>query len=236
MDTEKDVLQVGLLCYPRITQLDLAGPYEVLARVPDAKVHIVWKDTSPVKDEHGFSITPDLALSDSPQFDVIFVPGGNGQQDLMEDQEVLNFLKTQGRNARYVVSVCTGSLILGAAGLLNGYRATSHWLFLPLLELLGAIPTKERVVIDRNRVTAAGVSAGIDAALRLVALLRGDKVAQSIQLQIEYDPQPPFDCGSVSKAPEWLVQRITERAKPLFDSRREMAERVAKSHAGAIQG
>jgi cyclohexyl-isocyanide hydratase len=233
----KGLLQVGMLCYPRITQLDLTGPFEVLARMPDTKVHILWKDTSPVKDERGFVIVPDLTLRDAPRLDVIVVPGGPGQQDLMEDGEVRDFLRIQGRTAQYIVSVCTGSLVLAASGLLDGYRATCHWLFLPLLQLLGAIPTRERVVIDRNRVTAAGVSAGIDCAFHLVALLRGQETAQSIQLQLEYDPQPPFDCGSMSKAPEWLVQRITERAQPLIEARRLVAERISKAHAsGAIQG
>lgn len=227
--TNKDLLQVGMLCYPRITQLDLTGPYEVLARMSDTQVHILWKKRSPVKDERGFCIVPDLALCDAPPLDVIVVPGGLGQQELMEDDEVLGFLKTQGHSARYVVSVCTGSLLLGAAGLLNGYRATCHWLFLPLLGLFGATPTRERVVIDRNRVTAAGVSAGIDCALHLVSLLRGERAAQSIQLGIEYDPKPPFTCGSMNEAPEWLIQTITERAQPLIEERRLVAERVAKA-------
>ena len=145
----------------------------------------------------------------------------------MQDDEVLSFLRTQATSAHYMVSVCTGSLILGAAGLLQDYPATCHWMFLPLLEPLGAIPTRERVVIDRNRVTAAGVSAGVDCALHLVSLLRGREAAQAIQLQIEYDPQPPFDCGSTHKAPEWLVRKLTERGKPTFEARREVVERIS---------
>lgn len=230
--TATNPLQVGLLCCPRLTQLDMTGPYEVLARMPDTVVHILWKDTAPVKTEDGFCIVPDLRLREAPELDVLVVPGGLGQQDLMEDDEVLNFLREQAETARYVVSVCTGSLLLAAAGLLRGYRATCHWMFLPLLEPLGAIPTPERVVIDRNRVTAAGVSAGIDCALHLVALLRGQEAAEAIQLQIEYDPRPPFDCGSASKAPKSLVQKLMDASKATIDARRAMVERVSKGGSG----
>jgi cyclohexyl-isocyanide hydratase len=155
----KNPLQVGMLCYPRFTQLDLTGPYEVLSRMPDTQVHILWKDTAPVKTEGGFCIVPNLKLGDSPKLDVLVVPGGLGQQDLMEDDEALTFLRTQAETARYVVSVCTGSLLLGAAGLLRGYRATCHWMFLPLLEPLGAIPTRGRVV-DRSESRYRGWGVG----------------------------------------------------------------------------
>ncbi len=221
-------LQVGMLCYPRLTQLDLTGPYEILSRMSNTEVHILWKNTAPVKAERGFSIVPDLRLRETPKLDVLVVPGGLGQQDLMEDEEVLNFLRIQAETARYVVSVCTGSLLLAAAGLLRGYRATCHWVFLPLLEPMGAIPTPERVVIDRNRITAAGVSAGIDCALHLVSLLRGEEAAEAIQLQIEYDPQPPFHCGSANKAPRALVQRLTEASRATIDARRTTIERLSK--------
>jgi cyclohexyl-isocyanide hydratase len=220
-------LQVGFLCYPRLTQLDMTGPYEVLVRMPNTKVHILWKEKSPVSTEDGLQIVANCSLADSPKLDVIVVPGGLGQQDLMEDQQVLGFLRTQAETARYVVSVCTGSLVLGAAGLLKGYRATCHWMFLHLLELLGAIPTAERVVVDRNRITGAGVSAGIDCALQLVSLLRGQEAAQAIQLQIEYDPQPPFDCGSPRKAPDWLVSRLKDSAKTTIAARRALVNRIA---------
>jgi len=224
-------LQVGFLCYPRLTQLDMTGPYEVLVRMPNTKVHILWKDAIPVSTEDGLQIFANCSLADSPKLDVIVVPGGLGQQDLMEDQQVLGFLRTQAKTARYVVSVCTGSLLLGAAGLLKGYRATCHWMFLDLLQLLGAIPTAERVVIDRNQITGAGVSAGIDCGLQLASLLRGQEAAQSIQLQIEYDPQPPFDCGSPRKAPDWLVNRLRESAKSTIGARRAVVNRIALSHS-----
>jgi len=222
-------LQVGMLCYPRLTQLDLTGPYEVLSRMPDAEVHILWKDTAPVKTERGFCIVPTLSLPESPNLDVLVVPGGLGQQDLMDDDEVLSFLRKQVECARYLVSVCTGLLLLAAAGLLRGYRATCHWMFLLLLEPLGAIPIQERVIIDRNRITAAGVSAGIDRALQLVSLLGGQEVAQAIQLQIEYDPHPPFRCRSPNTAPENLVRRITEESQTVLDARRATIQRLSKA-------
>lgn len=226
--TPKKPLEVGMLCYPRLTQLDMTGPYEVLSRMSDTQVHILWKDTAPVKTEGGFCIVPNLKLRDAPRLDVVVVPGGIGQQDLMEDDEVLGFLKIQAESARYMVSVCTGSLLLAAAGLLRGYRATCHWMFLPLLEPLGVIPTPERVVTDRNRITAAGVSAGIDCALYVASLLRGQEAAEAIQLQIEYDPQPPFHCGSAKTAPQSLVQRLMETSKATIDARREMVKRISK--------
>jgi cyclohexyl-isocyanide hydratase len=227
----KNPLQVGMLCYPRLTQLDLTGPYEVLCRMPDTQVHVLWKDTTPVKAEGGLCIVPNRNLGESPNMDVVLVPGGLGQQDLMEDDEVLSFLMEQAETARYMVSVCTGSLLLAAAGLLRGYRATCHWLFLPLLEPLGAIPIRERVVIDRDRVTAAGVSAGIDCGLQLAALLGGRQVAEAIQLQIEYDPEPPFSCGSVNTAPESLVRRLTEASEATLAARCSTAHRLSKNGA-----
>jgi len=233
--TENRPLYLGLLCFPGLTQLDMTGPYEVLVRMPGARVSVVWKDTSPVKTEGGLHIVPDLALADTPGFDVLVVPGGKGQQDLMEDKEILGFLRSQAETARYTVSVCTGSLLLAAAGLLRGYRATCHWLYLPLLKPLGAIPVSERVVVDRNRITAAGVSAGIDCALQLVSLLRGEKAAKAIQLQMEYDPQPPFDCGSPNKAPAWLVQAVTEAAASTIEARRALVGRFADAHSGSAE-
>lgn|SRR5262249_3433128 len=224
-------LQVGMLCYPRLTQLDLTGPCEVLSRMPNTEVHILWKNNAPVKTESGFCIVPNLTLHESVILDVLVVPGGHGQQDLMEDDEVLSFLRRQAETARYLVSVCTGSLLLAAAGLLRGYRATCHWMFLSLLEPLGAIPTHDRVVIDRNRITAAGVSAGIDCGLQLVSFLRGQETAEAIQLQIEYDPQPPFDCGSPKTAPKDHVRRLTEASKATFDARHATVRRLCKGHA-----
>lgn len=167
-------LNIGLLLFPEVDQLDFTGPFEVLSRVPDSTVHIIWKSRAPLADMKGLLLTPTMILTECPQLDLIVVPGGYGQQKLMVDDEVLSFLRNQSRHARYVSSVCTGALVLGAAGLLKGYRATTHWTALPLLELLGATPVNERVVTDRNRVTGAGVTSGLDVALTLAALLRGE--------------------------------------------------------------
>jgi cyclohexyl-isocyanide hydratase len=220
-------LRVGLLCFPRLTQLDLTGPYEVLARLPDTETRLVWKDRNPVASDRGMRIVPDTTMGEAPRFDLILVPGGPGQQDLMEDEQTLDFLRSQAASAQYVASVCTGSLVLAAAGLLQGYRATCHWLSLPLLERLGAIPVSERVVVDGNRITTAGVSAGIDGALRIAAMLRGEAAAQAIQLQIEYDPAPPFAAGSPQRAPKEIVQHVEKQAANLIEARRRTVERVA---------
>jgi cyclohexyl-isocyanide hydratase len=221
-------LLVGMLCYPRLTQLDLTGPYEVLSRMPDAELHILWKDTAPVKTERGFCIVPTLSLPESPNLDVLVVPGGLGQRDLMDDDEVLSFLRKQVERTLPGLRL-HGLALAGGSGTASGYRATCHWMFLPLLEPLGAMPIQERVVIDRNRITAAGVSAGIDCALQLVSLLGGQEVAQAIQLQIKYDPHPPFRCGSPNTAPENLVRRITEESRTVLDARRATIQRLSKA-------
>ncbi len=193
---------IGMLIFPRMTQLDLTGPYEVLARAPNAKVDLVARTLDPVASDRGLQIVPTATYDDCPQLDVIVVPGGPGQQELMEDEAALGFLRKQAAGAKYVTSVCTGSLVLGAAGLLKGKRATSHWGALEHLKLLGAVPVSERVVMDGNVVTGAGVTSGIEFALRLAAILEGEEAARDIQLQIEYDPAPPFDCGSPKTARE----------------------------------
>jgi cyclohexyl-isocyanide hydratase len=207
---------IGMLLFPRLTQLDLTGPLEVLHRVPDTKVHLVWKDLSPVRAESGFSVLPTTTLDECPPLDVVFVPGGFGQVALMTDEVVLGFLRRHGARARYVTSVCTGALVLGAAGLLAGYQATTHWAYVDLLSTFGAIYAKGRVVIDRNRMTGGGVTAGIDFGLRLAAALAGDHVARSIELGLEYNPEPPFGCGHPDLADPALVAEIKAR----LDARR----------------
>src|ERR1700690_1431003 len=187
--------RIGMLLFPRMTQLDLTGPYEVLARLPDTKVELVSRTMEPVTTDRGMQIVPMVTYTDCPVLDVIMVPGGAGQQDLMEDEATLAFLRKTAAAAKYVTSVCTGSLVLGAAGLLKGKRATSHWSVVDHLALLGAIPTHERVGRAGNVITGGGVTAGIDFALSVVAELAGPEVAQAIQLQIEYAPAPPFDAG-----------------------------------------
>jgi cyclohexyl-isocyanide hydratase len=206
---------IGMLLYPRLTQLDLTGPFELFHRVPDAKVHLLWKDMAPVHADSGLGLLPTTMLADVPPLDVVFVPGGAGIDELLVDREVLDFLATQAARARYVTSVCTGALVLGAAGLLRGYRATTHWAYMDLLPIVGAIPTSERVVIDRNRVTAGGVTAGIDFGLTVLAELAGEAFAKSTQLAIEYDPAPPFHSGH----PRVAEPAILESVKRAFSKR-----------------
>src|SRR6266851_1733377 len=179
-------LQIGLVIFPRVTQLDLTGPVQVFSSVPGAKVHLIWKRIEPVPSDSVLTLTPTMTFADCPQLDVICVPGGVGSDDLLNDEEVLDFLRRQAEGARYVTSVCTGSLVLGAAGLLKGYRAACHWMSRDQLALLGAIPVAERVVKDRNRITGGGVTSGIDFALAVVAELRGEEAAKAVQLGIEY--------------------------------------------------
>ncbi len=212
--------EIGLLLFPKLTQLDLTGPLEPLSRLSDSRVHLIWKTLDPVASDRGLALLPTTTLETCPALDVILVPGGAGQIELMDDLPVLEFLARQAAGAKYVASVCTGSLVLGAAGLLRGYRATTHWMSLPELPFLGAIPVSERVVIDRNRVTGAGVSAGLDLGLTLAALLRGDREASAIQLGMEYDPQPPF-----RPAPD-LKALLTSRMQPLLARRHEATLRA----------
>jgi cyclohexyl-isocyanide hydratase len=219
---------IGMLLFPRLTQLDLTGPYEVLVRLPNTKVHLVAHTLDPVKTDRGMSIVPTITYADCPQLDVMMVPGGPGQQDLMEDAAVLDFLQRQSRGAKYVTSVCTGSLVLGAAGLLIGKRATSHWAAIEHLKPLGAIPVSERVVVDGNIITGAGVASGIDFALKLAAILEGDEVARQIQLQIEYDPAPPCNSGSPATASPQTVSTLRQRGAALNAQRREVALRAGR--------
>ena len=222
-------IQIGILLYPNVTQLDATGPAQVLSRVPGAKLHMIWKTRDPVPTDAGFSIVPTTTFADCPQLDVICVPGGGGQVEVMVDAEALEFLRKQAAKARYVTSVCTGSLILGAAGLLKGYKSACHWAWRDMLKDFGAIAVAERVVRDRNRISGGGVTAGIDFGLTLAAELAGEDVAKSIQLVLEYDPQPPFDSGSPEKAGTERVKRIRERLAPLLESRRKAnAEAAAR--------
>ncbi len=220
-------MHIGLLLFPRLTQLDLTGPFEVLAHVPGATVHLLWKTTDPVAAITGMAIVPDTTLAACPQLDVICVPGGSGVAAVMEDEEVLDFLRRQAAGARYVTSVCTGALVLGAAGLLRGKRATTHWGSHDFLASLGAIPTKGRVVRDGNIFTGGGVTAGIDFALTLVAEMCGPDVAQSIQLAIEYAPAPPFQAGSPDSAPAKVVDMARSHLSAMRAEREALMGRVA---------
>lgn len=201
-------LHIGFLLFPNVTQLDLTGPAQVLSRVPGAKTHLVWKTREPVPTDVGFSINPTTSFADCPQLDVLCVPGGFGVEALFEDEATLSFLRSQAEGARYVTSVCNGSLVLGVAGLLRGYRSACHWMWLPLLERFGAEPVAERIVRDRNRISGGGVTAGIDFGFALAAELAGEEAARTIQLALEYDPQPPFDAGSPQGAGPEIVARL----------------------------
>lgn len=225
--------QIGMLLFPAMTQLDFTGPYEVFARLPDTAIHVVAKTHEPVRSERGLVFLPTITCEGCPPLDVLVVPGGPGQQQLMDDEVVLGFLREQANYAKYVTSVCTGALVLGAAGLLQGYRATTHWLSLPLLRLFGAIPVEDRVVVDRTRVTGGGVTAGIDFALRLAVILRGEAVAQQIQLQMEYSPDPPFDSGSAARAPREIVEIIRSATQRFQLERLRTCEQAAKRIASA---
>ena len=219
--------QFGLLLFPELTQLDLTGPAEVFGMAPGGTVHLLWKTRDPVATGKGWRIEPTTSFAECPPLDVLCVPGGSGQIALMEDEEVLAFLRRQAATARYVTAVCTGSLVLGAAGLLRGYRAASHWMSRDQLALLGASPVDERVVIDRNRITGGGVTAGIDFALTVVAALSGEEAAKRIQLALEYDPQPPFDCGSPGKAGPARVAALTAAAHERQEKRIAATRRAA---------
>jgi cyclohexyl-isocyanide hydratase len=203
---------IGLLLFPEITQLDLTGPYEVFIKFPDTRVHLVWKTRGPVTAGGGMQIVPDTTFADCPQLDLICVPGGSGMNALLNDAETLDLIRAQAKGARYVTSVCTGALVLGAAGLLKGKRAATHWMSREMLSAFGATPVAERVVTDGNVITGGGVTAGIDFALTLAAQAFGPELAQAIQLGIEYDPHPPFDSGSPERAEPGLVEQVRASA------------------------
>jgi cyclohexyl-isocyanide hydratase len=216
-----------MVLFPGLTQLDLTGAYEVLARMPDTRVHLVASTLDPVRSEWGLTILPDATFGDAPPLDVLCVPGGWGVNKRLDDDELLDFLRIRADHARYITSVCSGSLLLGAAGLLRGYRATTHWLSLDLLPLLGAEAVRQRVVRDRNRVTGAGVTAGIDFALALAAELFGPATAQRIQLAIEYAPAPPFESGSPDTAPDDIRDALGRDSADALRQRRALVERAA---------
>ena len=221
------VFRVGLLLFPRLTQLDLTGPYEIMARLPGAEMHLIWKTLDPLQSDTGMRILPTTTLGDCPKLDLIFVPGGPGMNDLLEDREVLEFLRRVSGQVRYITSVCTGSLVLGAAGLLRGRKAASHWMSRDMLRAFGAEPTGERVVVDGNVITGGGVTAGIDFGFRVLAEVAGVQAAQSVQLAVEYDPQPPFDAGSPERADPALVDRVVQASQERQRDRQERVRRAA---------
>lgn len=218
-----------MVLFPGLTQLDLTGPYEVFARMPNARVLLLAETTAPVKSEWGLTITPDASFADTGPVDILCVPGGWGVNAQLENPALLAFLREQGAHARFVTSVCSGALLLGAAGLLRGYRATTHWMSLDMLALFGAEPTEDRVVIDRNRITGGGVTAGIDFGLVVAAALFGADVAQEIQLAIQYQPMPPYQSGLPTTAPANVRDAVLERSTDALTARRNIARRAASA-------
>jgi len=218
---------IGMLIFPDMTQLDFTGPYEVFTQMPGCEVKVVAATLQPVAARGGLKFIPDTTIADAPPLDLVFVPGGPGVGALMEDREVLEFLRRQSQQAKYVTSVCTGALVLGAAGLLKGYRATTHWLSLDLLPVFGAVAMPDRVVFDRNRVTGGGVTAGVDFALSIAGEILGADAAKAIQLLIEYNPAPPYACGHPATADAAVVDKVRAARAPMQTARLEQAKRAA---------
>ncbi|MET7848772.1 DJ-1/PfpI family protein [Streptomyces avermitilis] len=207
-------MQIAIVLYDRFTALDAVGPYEILGRLPDAETVFVAERSGPVRADTGaLALTADKTLAEVPSPGLVVVPGGPGQTAQMENGVLLDWLRAADASSTWTTSVCTGSLLLAAAGLLKGRRATSHWLALDVLGRFGAVPTGERVVFDGKYVTAAGVSSGIDMGLALLGRIAGDEHAQAVQLLTEYDPQPPYDAGSPQKAPAHLVEEFRTRSR-----------------------
>jgi cyclohexyl-isocyanide hydratase len=227
-------LNIGSLLFDDLDQIDLTGPFEVLSRIPNATHRIYAKSVAPVHDVMGLGIKPDATLAEAPQLDILHVPGGRGQEALMEDEDILGWVRRRAQSAKKVLSVCTGALVCGAAGLIRGKRATTHWASFHLLPWFGAIPVDERVVIDGDWIFAAGVTAGIDGALRLVAEVRGVPAAQRIQLDIAYAPEPPFQSGTPATAPREIVEAARRDVAELT-ARREASARRAAARLGIAQ-
>lgn len=209
--TQSTPFNIVFVIFDGITQLDFAGPVQFLSRLPGAKVHVVAKSLSPIQTDCSFSILPSGSFADCPQSDLLCVPGGHGVTPALGDQDIITFIRTQAKGAKWVTSVCTGSMLLGAAGLLHGKRATSHWAYVHLLPLFGAIYEETRVVTDGNLITAGGVTSGIDFALEVIAHVAGEDTARTVQLALEYDPKPPFDGGHPSRTSAHIVDALKAR-------------------------
>lgn len=219
-------LHIGLLVFPKVQQLDLSGPYDVFASTPGVTVHLIWKNLAALHSSSGLQLQPTQTFADCPALDVLCIPGGQGIDPLLEDEQTLAFIRQQARTVKYLTSVCTGALVLGAAGLLKGKRATTHWASHELLESFGAIAVHERVVRDGNLMTGGGVTAGIDFALTLVGELFGEVQAQTVQLQLEYAPAAPFNAGHPSTAPAEVLALASERLRQSIAQRRAIVARV----------
>lgn len=218
---------IGMIVFDDMTALDFVAPQDAFARLPTVTMHVLAKSRDAITTDSGLKLSPDRTLEEAPELDLLFIGGGMGTTALMEDAAVLGFLQQRAPRARWITSVCTGSLVLGAAGLLRGYKATTHWAAMEVLPLLGAEPVHERVVVDRNRITGGGVTAGLDFALAVVAQLYGDEMARRIQLGEEYDPAPPFHAGSPRTAPPATVQHIRGMLAGMTEQRMAAARRAA---------
>lgn len=225
-------MHLGFVVFPKVTQLDLTGPLQVLSQLPGCEAHVVAASRDPVPTDCPFAIVPSTTFDDCPDLDLLCIPGGYGTADAIADGVTVPFVRAQGARARFVTSVCTGAFVLGAAGLLEGRRATTHWAYHDVLTEVGALPTEGRVVVDDAAspivITGGGVTAGIDFGLRVAAQIAGVEAAQTIQLGIEYDPSPPFDAGHPRSAPPELLQRVSER----FAKRKDQFAALIRSHRG----
>lgn len=222
-------LVIGGIIFPDMDQADFTGPFEVLSRLPNGRFLTLAKTLDPIRDANGLILTPEVSFADSPLLDMLLVPGGAGVNAVMEDTETLDFVRQQATQASLVLSVCTGALILGAAGLLKGRRITTHWATHHLLTFFGAIPQNERVVRDESFISTAGVTAGVDGALVAASILAGDEVAQAIQLYMEYDPHPPFDSGTPEKAPASVLANVRAQMATVIQSREDLVHRLTRS-------
>jgi cyclohexyl-isocyanide hydratase len=220
-------IRIGVLIFPDMDQIDFTGPFEVLSRLPQAKVHVIGTRKGPFRDHAGLILTPEVTLAEAPPLDLLQVPGGAGQQALMQDALVLGFIRDHAAAGKPIFSVCTGALLCGAAGILKGRRATTHWASFDLLPYFGAIPVKARYVIDGNIASAAGVTSGIDGALAVAALVRGEATAERIQLDIQYAPDPPFHAGSPEIAPAPVLAAARAAYQPLTIARLKTAKEIA---------
>ncbi len=223
-------MHIGFVLFDQVTQLDFTGPLQVLNRLPGAKIHIISKTMNPVMSDCHLGLVPTVQFGDCPQLDVLCVPGGFGIAAAMSDAKTVRFVAEQARTAKYITSVCTGAFLLGAAGLLKGKKATTHWAYRDLLPLTGAIRQDARVVRDGNIFTGGGVTAGIDFALTLAAEIAGETSAQMIQLALEYDPAPPFQAGSAANAPP----TITKQVRQFYDQRNEVFAKQVRTAMGIL--
>jgi cyclohexyl-isocyanide hydratase len=223
-------MKIGFLIFKNVTQLDFTAPFEVFARMPDSEIYTISKDLKSVKSDKGLSVLPTHTFENCPQLDLICVPGGGGISEVIEDEKTLSFLINQAKKAKYITSVCTGSLVLAVAGLLNGYKATTHWLSIDLLRKFKEIEVvEERVIQDRNRFTGGGVTAGIDFALTIVAEIYGENIAKEIQLMIEYNPHPPFKSGSPKLVDDYILKKVISSRKEIQNQRMEQIDRIIAS-------